>query len=145
MKDTPEIPHNVGGRLQSRKGGLITKEMNNCKRGAPLKTTPTNKKIKGKRKAPTKSAAASTAAIKKSPKTKPPTITAGRKYTNWKQDPAKSALECDVEEKLKGLDTQLASGEIIITDGSLQDHARYAKGEANNMWVSLIIYLKYFS
>ena len=46
-KDTPAIPHNAGGRRQSREGGLITGWMNNCKRGAPLKITPTNKKMKG--------------------------------------------------------------------------------------------------
>ena len=49
----------------------------------------------------------------------PPPITAGRKYTNWKQEPVKYALARAVEAKLKGLNNQLASGEIIIADESL--------------------------
>ena len=53
--------------------------------------------------------------------------TAGRKYTNWKQEPVKSALARDIEEKLKGLDPQLTAGEIIIPYGTLRDHVRYAK------------------
>ena len=64
-KDTPVIPHNAGGRRQAREGGLITGWMNNFKRGAPLKTTPTNKKMKGE--VPTKAAAASNAATNKPP------------------------------------------------------------------------------
>ena len=90
-KDTPAIPQNAWGRRQSREGGLITGFINNHKRGAPLKITPTNKKMKGEGKAPTKAASASTAAKKKPPATKPPPtimpppITSGRNYTNWKQ------------------------------------------------------------
>ena len=57
----------------------------------------------------------------------PPPITAGRKYTNWIQDPAKSALARAVEAKLKVLDPQLSVREIIITDGNLRDHVIYAK------------------
>ena len=125
--------------------------MNNHKRGAPLKITPKNKKIKGKGKAPTKSASTSTAAKKKTPATNPlpttvyPPITAVRKYTNWKQDPEKSALAHDVEAKLKGLDPKLSAGEIIIPYGTLRDHVRYAKEETKNRGVSLIIYLKDFA
>ena len=59
-KDTPTIPHNTGGRSQARKGGLITGLMNKHKRGAHLKTTPTNNKIKGKGETPTKAASTST-------------------------------------------------------------------------------------
>ena len=124
-KDTPAIPYNVGGRLQAREGGLITGWMNNRKRGAPLKITPINNKMKGEGEASTKSSAASTAVTKKAPATNPPPttmlppITAGRKYTNWKQEPSKYALARDVEAKLKILDTQLAEGEIIIPDGTL--------------------------
>ena len=57
-KDTPEIPQYAGGRCQAREGDLITGWMNNFKRGAPLKITPTNNKMKGEGKAPTKAAAA---------------------------------------------------------------------------------------
>ena len=46
-KDTPAIPQNAWGRRQSREGGLITGFINNHKRGAPLKITPTNKKMRG--------------------------------------------------------------------------------------------------
>ena len=120
-KNTPEIPHNSGGRRQAWEGGLIMGWMNNCKRGSPLKITPTNNKMKGSGKAPTKAAAASTAATKLPPKT------AGRKYTNWKQEPAKYILACAVEGKLKGLDPQLAAEVIIIPDGTLRDHVRYTK------------------
>ena len=49
------------------------------------------------------------------------------------------------EAKLKGLDPQLAAGEIIIPDGTLRDHVRYAKDEANKRGVSSIIYLKDFA
>ena len=89
-KDTPAIPHIAGVRQQSREGGLIMGWMNNFKRGAPLKITPTNNKMKGKGKAPTKEAAASNVATKKPPATKPPSTTmppsrtTGRKYTSWK-------------------------------------------------------------
>ena len=62
-KDTPEIPHNTGGRCQESEGGLITGWMNNQKRGAPLKIAPINKKINKKEKAPTEASAASTSAI----------------------------------------------------------------------------------
>ena len=64
--------------------------MNNSKRGATLEIAPTNKKIKGKGKSPTKAADASTYATKKPtsikppPKTMPPPRTAVRKYTSWK-------------------------------------------------------------
>ena len=58
-KDTPAIPYNAGGRHQAREGGLVTGWMNNHKRWAPLKITPTNNKMKGKGKAPTKPASAS--------------------------------------------------------------------------------------
>ena len=75
----------------------------------------------------------------------PPPRTAGRKYTNWKQETAKYALARSVEEKLKGLDQQLSVGEIIIPDVNLRDHVRYAKDEAKKMGVSSIIYLKYFT
>ena len=62
--------------------------MNNCKRGAPLKSTPTNKKIKGEGKGQKKAAAVSTSATKKLPETNippptmPPPKAAGRNYTN---------------------------------------------------------------
>ena len=137
-KDTPSIPHNTGGRRQERQGGLITGWMNYCKRGSPLKITPTNKKIKVKGKAPMKEASASTYATKKpQAKNPPPTTilpprTAGRNYTKWKQQPNKSVLAHTVEEKLKVLDTQLAAGGVIIPDGTLRDHWRYTKGEAKN-------------
>ena len=107
--------------------------MNNSNRGAPLKITPTNNKIKGKGKSPTKAAAVSTAATKKpSAKNPPPTTmspprTAGRKYTNWKQETAKSAMARAAEAKLKILYPQLLAGGIIIPDGTLQYHVRYAK------------------
>ena len=68
-KDTPKIPHNSGGRRQSNEGGLITGWMNNENRGANIKITPTNKKMKGKGKVLTKSASASTAETKKPPAT----------------------------------------------------------------------------
>ena len=132
-KDTPATPHNSGGRSQAREGGLITGWMNNCKRGAPLKITPTNKKMKGNGKTPTKSVAASTALTKKPPvtkpppKTMPPPRTADRKYINWKQELAKSALARAVEAKPKILDPQLSAGEIIIPDRNLRYHVRYAK------------------
>ena len=74
-----------------------------------------------------------------------PPITSGRKYTNWKQDPTKSALARDVEAKLKGIGRQLSAGEIIIPDGTLQDHVRYTKDKAKKRGVQLIIYLKYFA
>ena len=74
-KYTPAIPHNAGGRLQVREGGLITGWMNNRKRGAPLKITPINKKIKGEGKTPTKAAAASTDTTKTPTSTKPPPTT----------------------------------------------------------------------
>ena len=45
-----------------------------------------------------------------------------------------------VEAKLTGLDTQLEVGNIIIPDGTLQYHVRYAKYEANNNGVSLIFH-----
>ena len=82
--------------------------------------------MKGKGKAPTKVAAASTAATKKNPSTKPPPTTmpmqrtAGRKYTNWIQNPSKYALACTVEEKLKVIDTQLSEGGFIIPDETLR-------------------------
>ena len=66
-KDTPAIPHNAGGRRQAREVGLITGWMNNHKRGEPLKITPTNNKMKGMRKSPTKASAESTDATKKPP------------------------------------------------------------------------------
>ena len=102
--------------------------------------------MKGEVKSPKKSAAVYTTATKKPPATKTPptkmplTITAGRKYTNWKQEPGKSKLARSVEAKLTGLDTQLAVGNIIIPDGTLQYHVRYAKYEANNNGVSLIFH-----
>ena len=129
-KDTPEIPHNAGGRRQAREGGLITGWMNNCKRRAPIKITPTNKKTKGKGKEPTKAAYVTSDATKKPPATKPPPTTmpfprtAGRKNTNRKHEPYKSALDHAAEEILKGLDPQLAAGEIIVPDGNLRDHVR---------------------
>ena len=135
-KDTPEIPHNAGCRLQVREGGLIMGWMNNRQGGAPLKFTPTNKKIKGKGKAPTKSAAASNYATNKPPTTNPPPRTSGRMYTNWKQEPAKYALARAVEKKLKVLDPQLAAGEIMITYGTLRDHVKYAKEKAKKRGVS---------
>ena len=75
----------------------------------------------------------------------PPPRTAGRKYTNWKQEPAKSALARAVEAKLKGLDPQLAAGGIIIPDRNLQDHVRYAGDKANKRGLSSIICLKDFT
>ena len=69
--------------------------------------------MKGRGKAPTKAADASIAATKKPTLTKPPPKTmappgtAGRKYTNWKQDSDKSALACSGEAKIKKLDPQL--------------------------------------
>ena len=150
-KDTPEIPHNAGGRIQAMDGGLITGWMNNSKRGAPLKITPTNKKMKEKGKSPTKAAAASTDTTKKHPATKPPPITmppprtSGRKYTSCKHEPAKSALAHAVEAKIKVLDTQLSAGDIIIPDGTLQYYVRYAKEKAKKRGVSLIVYLKDFT
>ena len=60
-KYTPAIPHNAGGRI------LIMGWMNNRKRGAPPKITPTNNKMKSKGRAPMKAAAASTASKKKPP------------------------------------------------------------------------------
>ena len=98
--------------------------------------------MKGREKAPTKAVDASTTATKKTTSTKPPPKTmplpriTGRNYTNWKQEPDKSALACSVEAKLKGLDPQLSAGEIIIPDGTLQDHVRYAKNKANKRGVS---------
>ena len=97
--------------------------------------------MKGRGKAPTKAADASTYATKKPtsikspPKTMPPPRTAGRKYTNWKQESDKSSLDCSVEANLKGLDPQLSTGEIIIPDGTLQDHVRYAKDKAKKRGV----------
>ena len=91
--------------------------------------------MKGKGKAPTKSAAASTAK-KSPPKKKPQPRTPGKKYTNWKQEPVKSALDFAIEEKLKGLDPQLSAGGIIIPDATLRDHVRYAKDEAKKRGVS---------
>ena len=64
-KDTPTTPHNAGGGQQAGEGGLLTGWMNNRKIGPPLKITPTNKKMKGDGKAPTKSSFASTTATKK--------------------------------------------------------------------------------
>ena len=102
-KDTPAIPHNAGDRRQAREGGLIMGWMNNRKRGAPLKITPTNNRMKEESKAPTKAADSSTAETKKPPATNPPPttmpppITAGRKYINWKQEPAKYTLARAVE------------------------------------------------
>ena len=104
--------------------------MNNRKRGAPLKIIPTNKKIKGKGKAPTKSAAASNYATNKPPTTKPPPRTSGRMYTNWKQEPAKYALARAVEAKLKVLEPQLVEGGVIIPDVTLRYNVRYAKDKA---------------
>ena len=49
------------------------------------------------------------------------------------------------EAKLKVLDPQLAAGDIIIPDGTLRDHVRYVKDEANKRGVSSIIYLKDFA
>ena len=135
-KDTPTISNNAESRRQAREDGLTTGWMNNRKRGAPLKITPPNKKMKVRGKAPTKVADASTTATKKTkstklpPKTMPLPRTKSRKYTNWKQEPDKSALACSVEAKIKGLDPQLSAGEIIIPDGTLQDNVRYAKDEA---------------
>ena len=124
--------------------------MNNCNRGGPLKIKPTNNKTKGEGETPTKEAATSTAETKKHPVTKtPPTtmslpIYVGSKYTNSKQDHAKYALTSVFEVKLK-LDSQLAAGDIIISDGTLQDHVRYYKDEVKKRRVSSIIYLKYFT
>ena len=107
--------------------------------------------MKGEGKAPTKAAAVYNAATKNPPAKKPPpkTIplprTVDRKYTNWKQEPAKSALACAVEAKLKGLDPQLTAWGIIIPDGTFQDNVRYAKYETKKRRVSSIIYLKYFA
>ena len=140
-QDSPTIPHNVGGRCKAREGGLITGWTNNSKRGEPLKITPTNKKMKAEGKAPTKSASASTGSTKKPTATKPPPTTmppprtAGRKYTNWKQEPAKYALARAVKAKLKVLDTQLSAGEIIFPDGTLQDHVKYAKNKSKKRGV----------
>ena len=66
-------------------------------------------------------------AIKPPPTTMYPPRTAGRNYTNWKLKPAKYALSRSIKAKLKVLDPQLASGGVIIPDGNLQDHVRYAK------------------
>ena len=57
------------------------------------------------------------------------------KYTNWKQEPAKSALDRAVEAKLKELDSESAAGEIIILDGNLQDYVRYSKEKTKKMGV----------
>ena len=98
--------------------------------------------MKGRGKAPTKAAAAPTSATKKPtstnspPKTMSPPRNEGEKYTNWKQEPNKYALAGDIEAKLKGLDPQLSAGDIIIPDGTLQDHVRYAKNKANKRGVS---------
>ena len=83
--------------------------------------------------------------IKPPPTTTPPPITAGRKYTNCNQDPAKYALALAVEEKLKVIDPPLSAGEIIIPDGTLRDHVRYSMEEAKKRGVSYIIYLKDFA
>ena len=47
----------------------------------------------------------------------PKKITRKNKYKNWKVEPFKSALARAVEAKLKGLDPQLAAGEIVIPGG----------------------------
>ena len=141
---TPAIPHNSGGRRQARESGIITGCINNCNRRAHLKITPTNKKFKGKGKAPTKSASSSTSETKKTPATNPPPKkippprTSGRKYANWKQDTVKSVLVRSVEAKLKVLDTQLSAGGVIIPDGTLQDHVRYAKEKSKKRGLSSI-------
>ena len=66
-KDTRKIPHNAGYRRQSREGGIIPWWTNNRKIDSPLKIIPTNKKMKGKGKAPTKVGYAYTTATRKTP------------------------------------------------------------------------------
>ena len=66
------------------------------------------------------------------------------KYNNWKVEPFKSALARAVEAKLKGLDPQLTSGDIIITGGPIRDRIKSAKAEAEKLGVSSLFYLKDF-
>ena len=53
-------------------------------------------------------------------------------------------LACDVEAKLKVLDQQLASGDIIIPGGAIRDRIKSAKVEAEKLGVSSLLYLKDF-
>ena len=116
-----------GSAVSSRNEWIIAREVHLSKSHQPIR------KWTRKDKAPTKSAAASTATTKKPPATKPPPTTmppprtTDSNYINWKQDPVRSALARDVEEKLKGLDTQLAEVDIIIPDKTLRDHVMYIK------------------
>ena len=75
----------------------------------------------------------------------PPPRTEGRKYNNCKQEPDTSVLDRDVNTKLKRLDPQLEVGEVIIPDGTLRYHVRYATNKAMKRGLSSIIYLKYFT
>ena len=116
-----------GSAASSWNEWIIAREVHLSKSQQPVR------KWTRKDKAPTKSAATSTATTKKPPETKPPptTISPPRtidsNYINWKQDPVRSALARDVEEKLKGLDTQLAEVDIIIPDKTLRDNVMYIK------------------
>ena len=74
----------------------------------------------------------------------PKPTTCKSKYKNWKVEPFKSALARAVEEKLKGLDPQLVSGDVIIPGGTIRDHIKSVKAEAEKLGVLSLLYLKDF-
>ena len=66
------------------------------------------------------------------------------KYQNWKLDTFKSALSCDVEEKLKGLDPQTAVGYIVIPAATILSRVKSAKAVAEKMGKFALLYLDDF-
>ena len=62
-------------------------------------------------------------------KPSPKPTTRKSKDNNWKVEPFKSALDRAAEAKLKGLDPQLAAGDIIIPGGTFWDRIKSVKAE----------------
>ena len=130
----PIIPWNAKGREDARDKVLITGFMQNRKRGALLKITPTtNKKIKTKVK--------ETLAATHTKQSHPATLD---KYHNRNLDPFKYALARAVEAKLKGLDPQTATGDIVMPVATIHSFVKSAKAVAEKMGKFALLYLDDF-
>ena len=128
------IPRNAKGRKDSGDKGLITGFMQNHKRGAPLKITPTtNKKIKTKFKV--------TLAANPTKQDRPATRD---KYHNWNLDPFNYTLARSVEVKLKGIDPQKAAGYIVIPAATLRSCVKSAKSVTEKRRELALLYLDVF-
>lgn len=106
--------------------------------------TPPGKSTTGQRK---HSAAASKPARSPYAKSTPPEpkkLESKRNYYNWSVEPFKSALARAVEAKLRGGDSQLAAGDVIIPPATLRRRVKEVKQAAAEEGKDSIIYLKDF-